>query len=211
MVFALTQPFALVGLVVGLAAAATVRHLVQSAMLQQAVASPADSGRNMWLHPLGVVAACVSGTGFGVDRKPAPDVSVGRARLCVLAGPIAVLLTGRVLLELFRYVWPDERFSGLYLPSDVLHGVPEGATGPVAQTVFTAAVAMMAFGLVSLLPLPPADGWRLWGHAPSRLVDLLEGQAIGSVLLLVLLIVPVGDLPVAHRLLDTIAVPLLRW
>lgn len=211
MIFALAQPYALLGLATGLIVGAVLRHAVHATAYRWAAPHlPRTPTWRIGLHPLGLLAACVSGTGFGSDRRIPDDLATGRARWCILAGPVAVLVAGRGLLVVYGLVWPDERLSRLYLPSDVLHGAPAGDTGPAGQVILAAAVAMTAFAVISLLPLPPADGWRLWNPRASRVTELLDGASIGAVLLLMILIVPVGDLPIGHRLLDLLAAPLLR-
>lgn len=210
MIFAVAQPYALLGLILGLLGAGLVRHAAQTVAFR--LAAPRPPRTPLWrvgLHPVGFLAACVSGTGFGTDRRPCDDLPAARSRWCVLAGPIAVLTVGRAVLTVYGLIWPTERLSRLYLPSDVLHGAPGGGIAPAGQVLFTIAVAMIAFAVISLLPLPPADGWRLWNPRPSRITELLDGASLGAVLLLVILIVPVGRLPVGHRLLDLVAAPLL--
>jgi hypothetical protein len=190
---------------VGLRAAAS-RSVARFFQLpRDAVSEPRRA--NHWLKgtrlcPLGVIAAFLSGTGWG---RAAPPVAGSRERWAVAAGPLAVLLASQFAFLAF-YRAHHRAYPGmglplrLYRPSDVLHGVY--APTVAAQLMLSTAVGLLCFGLLALLPVPPFDGYRLLaepGTPPAweRLV------AVG-------VLVPVAGRPPLLTALDTVAGPLVR-
>ncbi len=158
------------------------------------------------IDPLGVVAACFSGTGWG-RCSPAPAGS--RERWAVAAGPAAVLLTSQLAFVAYRRAYPGMGLPlRLYRPSDVLHGV--FAPTAAAELILSVAVGLLCFGLLALLPVPPFDGYRLIaspGAVPAW-------ERLAAVVVLVLMIVPVpgylSGRPPLLTALDTVAGPLVR-
>jgi Zn-dependent protease len=158
------------------------------------------------IEPLGAVAVLVGGTGWGRGFPGGPR----RRWLVLLAGPCSVLLASQLFLAAFCVVYPLDRDAlRLNRPSDVLHGVV--APTMAEQLVLSVAVGLLCFGLLTLVPVPPLDGYRL-----LRLVWGLAGDGppvadrLGVVALLVLLIVPIGTDPLLLVVLDRIGAPLLR-
>jgi Zn-dependent protease len=144
----------------------------------------------------------------------------------VAAGPVAVLAASQVALAAFCFAYPADREAlRLNHPSDVLRGVVAPTMGE--ELILSIAVGLLCFGLLSLVPIPPLDGYRLVRLAlESRdlRADRRSGAAaalaadtatpvvvdrVGVVLLLALLVVPVGGAPPLVRLLDLVGAPLM--
>jgi Zn-dependent protease len=164
------------------------------------------------IEPIGIVSLLLSGVGWGrgMGLGTRPGLSRGRLALIVLAGPLAAIVAAQLSLAAFVAACPAGRAALLLdRPSDVLRGVVGSF---IARLVLSVAVALLCFGLIALLPLPPLDGSRLASllltegpAAPGRVADL-----VGSAALLVLAVAPVGRLPVLLTMLDAVGTPLLR-
>jgi len=198
--WALAQPAAVLGLVTAFMTGTLVRAYAQWAAARL-LRLPIPAVR-VGIEPVGVIAAVLSGTGWG---SPAPPARTGRSRLAVLAGPAAVLLASQVVLGAYRETFPeDSLILELNRPSDVLVGAITPTT--TAQLLLSVGVGLLCFGLVALLPLPPMDGYRLLGLAPAgRTLEQLGGVA-----LLILLVVRIADQPPLIVLLDAVGGPVLR-
>jgi hypothetical protein len=160
-------------------------------------------GRRVRLDPLGVMAACLSGTGWG---RPAASPATRRGRWAVLAGPAAVLLASQAAFAAYHGAYPRLSLPlRLNRPSDVLHGALAPTTA--AQLMLSVAVGLLSFGLVALLPVPPFDGYRLFA-APGRRVAV---ERLAVVVVFVLTVVPVSGRPPVLMVLDTVAGPLVRF
>jgi hypothetical protein len=215
--WALGQPIALIGLVLGFLLAVLIRAVTQHAL--------ASRGRMSWgkerrfdprrdIDIFGAVAAALGGTGWGRRAPAGPD---GRPRASVLlAGPAAVLIASQLAFLAFRLAG-DPLLLQLHTASSVLHGVPGDA---VSQLLLSIAVSLLCFGLLALVPLPPLDGWGLLagraGPRPSpgfaRAQHWLDEQNIGVVILLVGLIIPLVGGPLFLFLLDVVTAPVfLAW
>lgn len=218
MIFALAQPAACAGLLLGLVIALAIRVLAQTGML--AVLYQVNRPGGMWpvprrdIHPMGIIAAVIGGTGFGTSAPVLPS-RPGRWRPAAiyLAGPVATVAVAEILLAGYAEVYPAQLSTGIYLPSDVLRGVPAGTGDTAGQLWFSLAVAVLSFGLVAVLPLPPADGWGLTGAntamgATGR--GVRSGRHLGAFAIMLALIVPVGGCPPLHLLLDIVGAPLIR-
>jgi len=199
--WALGQPAAAVGLVGAFLVGLGLRALAQRAVGRRP-GVPMRPRPRTDVEPLGAVAVLLGGTGWGRG--------MARPRLVeVAAGPVAVLVASQVALAAFCFAYPAEREAlRLNHPSDVLRGVVAPTMGE--ELILSIAVGLLCFGLLSLVPIPPLDGYRLvrlaLGNdaATPAVVD-----RVGVVVLLALLVVPVGDTPPLVRLLDLVGAPLM--
>ena len=166
MLFALGQPAAFAGLLIGFVLALLLRA-VAIRLVGRSVGIVA-SGESVRPRPredldaFGAVAAAVGGAGWGriidVDEVPRWR-GRGRAALVFAAGPIVTVLAAQVVFLAFRVLYGDDVGFVLLDPSDVLRGQFE-ATFDV-QVLLSIAVALLGFGILSLLPIPPLDGFGL--------------------------------------------------
>ena len=201
MLWALGQPAAAVGLVGAFLVGLGLRALAQRAVGRRP-GVPMRPRPRTDVEPLGAVAVLLGGTGWGRG--------MARPRLVeVAAGRVAVLVASQVALAAFCFAYPAEREAlRLNHPSDVLRGVVAPTMGE--ELILSIAVGLLCFGLLSLVPIPPLDGYRLvrlaLGNdaATPAVVD-----RVGVVVLLALLVVPVGDTPPLVRLLDLVGAPLM--
>ena len=213
MLWALGQPAALVGLVVGFAVALAVRAAAQHLALRRVLGRSRLLDVRRDFDIFGAVAAVIGGTGWG---RKSPDVGASPPPLAVLlAGPAAVLIASQVAFAGYRVAGGDPLPLRVYAAADVLRGVPGS---PLPQALLSFAVGLLAFGFLALLPLPPLDGWVLLrrsvrrpGSGFQRARYWLEEQNIGVVILLVGLILPlVGGLPLLLLILNVVTLPVLR-
>lgn len=200
MLWALAQPAAVLGLVAAFVTAMLLRAHAQW-VAARLLRLPVPTAR-VGIEPVGVIAAVLSGTGWG---SPARPTRTGRCRLAVLAGPAAVLASSQVVLCAYRTAFPEDSLVlALNRPSDVLVGAITPTT--TAQLLLSIGVGQLCFGLMALLPLPPMDGYRLLGlDPPGR-----SAEQLGAVALLLLLVVRIGSEPPLIVLLDTVGGPVLR-
>jgi Zn-dependent protease len=222
--WALAQPAAMAGLVAAFVIGVGLRSAAQwSAARWLDLAGPGrnqrggrvfrigGAGGRARLDPLGVMAACLSGTGWG---RPAASPASRRERWAVLAGPAAVLLASQAAFAAYHSAYPRMSLPlRLNRPSDVLHGALAPTTA--AQLMLSVAVGLLCFGLVALLPVPPFDGYRLFdGHrllGGGRSGWLTAVERIAVVAVFALTVVPVAGRPPVLMALDTIAGPLVRF
>mgnify|MGYP003471615602 CR=1 FL=1 len=164
------------------------------------------------IDPIGALSVLLVGTGWGRGAGGTPvPVGRGRVALAVLTGPVAAIVAAQVALAAFVAACPGDRTALLLnRPSDLLHGAV--ARTAVAQLILSVAVALLCFGLLALLPLPPLDGYRL-----ARMLFTDTGAPVGrgadvagSAVLLVLAAIPVGGVSPLLMVLDTVGTPLLR-
>ena len=181
------------------------------------------------IDPFGIVAAGISGLGWG---KPVPLPSTGaRGRrtgavvAVALSGPIANVALGVGLLLAWRALkGPVGGPAGGQLPLlthlggaayYLQHGLSLSGT-PFATGLYLAGCSQVYLGALSLVPLPPLDGGRLlfalaprqhtWQQAEFQLVE----RNIGMVILLVALLIPLGgSVSLLPRLLDLVLTPLI--
>ncbi|HEV2089197.1 MAG TPA: hypothetical protein VGR21_12865 [Cryptosporangiaceae bacterium] len=210
MLFALGQPFALLGLLAAFVVSLVVRAFAAHVVLRRQV------GRMPLLDPrrdfdiFGAVAAVFGGTGWGrrlddVAGRPAPPGAL-------LAGPLAVLVVSQLAFAGYRLAGADTLLLRAHPASTVLTGVPGE---PLSQALASFAVGMLCFGLLALFPLPPLDGWGLLRRAVRRpgpgfqkAEHWLDGQNIGTVILLAGMILPLSDgRPLVLILLDLLTAP----
>jgi Zn-dependent protease len=202
--WALAQPAAVAGLVVAFVIGVGLRSAAQWSVARRLGIS-AIVGRGGRLDPLGVIAACLSGTGWG---RPAASPASRRERWAVLAGPAAVLLASQAAFAAYHTAYPGLSLPlRLNRPSDVLHGALAPTTA--AQLMLTVAVGLLCFGLVALLPVPPFDGYRLFGGGLAGRRIAVERLAVVAVF--VLTVVPVAGRAPVLMVLDTVAGPLVRF
>ncbi len=211
MLFALGQPFALLGLVLAFVVSLALRALVAHLVLRRRL------GRVWLVDPrrdfdiFGAVAAVLGGTGWGrrlteVGGRPPPAGAL-------LAGPLAVLGVSQLAFLGYRLADGDTLLLRAYRASDFLRGsVPADVRWQVGASF---AVGMLCFALLALFPLPPLDGWGLLVRAVRRpgtgfqkAQHWLDEQNIGTVILLAGMILPLADgRPLLLILLDYLTAP----
>ena len=202
MLWALAQPAAMVGLVAAFVIGVGLRSAAQWFVARR-LGLPVAGGRAR-LDPLGVVAACLSGTGWG---RPAAAAVGRRERWAVLAGPVAVLTASQLAFAAYHSAYPAMSMPlRLYRPSDVLRGVIAPTTA--AELILSVAVGLLCFGLLALLPVPPFDGYRLFAAAGPARRGAAERLALVAVF--VLTVVPVAGRPPVLMALDTVTGPVVR-
>lgn len=215
MLYALGTPAAFAELVASFLVAATLHGWVQSRAAARAGERTALAGGRgqpdprRQLDPFGTVAAVVAGIGWArqteLDRRRPGLVAV------LLSGTVANLLVAVAALVGARALGRPAVGSLL----DLQRGTADAASAGGA--LYLLGLSNLAVGLLSLVPLPPLPGGRLllaraprtpaWQKAEYRLVE----QNLGTVVLLVLLLVPLGGpQPLLPTLLDLVVQPLLR-
>jgi hypothetical protein len=200
--WALAQPAAMAGLVAAFALGVGLRSVAQWSVARWlGLPTAGGSGR---LDPLGVVAACLSGTGWG---RPAVAPASRPERWAVLAGPAAVLVASQLAFVAYHHAYPGMSLPlRLYRPSDVLRGAI--AATAAAELMLSVGVGLLCFALVALLPVPPFDGHRLFATpSPGGRVAV---ERLAALAVFVLTVVPVGGRPPVLMALDTVAGPLVR-
>jgi hypothetical protein len=229
--YALGEPAAFAGLVVGFLLAVAVRTLAVRAVSR--ALRLATAGTRIGFNPrhdvdaFGAVAALLGGLGWGraIDVGEVPRFR-GRfaAALVFLAGPLALLLLGVTLVAGFALAFADSRFLLGLPPSAVLVGVPgeltgfgpgDGSANPLVQFALSVAVVPLCFGVFALLPVPPLDGFGLLWNAFRRpgpgLVkykDWFADKNIGVAVLLASMLLPFLKSPL-YFVIDTVAAPLM--
>jgi len=222
--YALRQPLALLALLLAFVLGIVLRGVVQAHLAARLGGGSAlAQGRGSLdprrhVDPFGAVAAAIAGVGWGAPvERPSylRKEQRGRILAVLLAGPVVLLLTGAVLIAGFI----ASAGTGLGLASTgllpaVLHG--SVALEPLPLMLLCAGIELLAMGVLALIPLPPLDGGRIlflyaprtsgWQKAEYHLAE----QNVGTVVLLVLLIIPLaGQNPLLLFLLDVIVHPLL--
>ncbi|MEU4563894.1 hypothetical protein AB0F72_36415 [Actinoplanes sp. NPDC023936] len=222
MLFALGEPVAFVALLIafllGLALRAlAIRFTARTVGLAERRVSLRLSPRED-IDPFGAVAAAVGGMGWGkqlsVDEIPRYR-GRGRAAAVFIAGPVACILAGELLIATYALVFPDA--AELVLASAGLGDVLRGVGLPAAQQiVLSLGVGLLAFGLLALIPIPPLDGFGILWNALRRpgtgmqwMRLWLEDKNIGVLLLLIFAFFPTGY-PLLNMVLDFLGVLFLR-
>jgi Zn-dependent protease len=172
LLFALGQPAAFAGLLIGFVLALLLRAVAIRLMGRWTGLTGREPVRprpREDVDAFGAVAVAVGGAGWGkiidVDEVPRWR-GRGRAALVFAAGPIATVLAAQVVFLAFRLLYGDEVSFFLLNPSDVLRGQFEAAFD--VQVVLSVAVALLSFGILSLLPIPPLDGFGLLWSAQRK-------------------------------------------
>ena len=232
MLYALQHPLALLALVVGFLLALLLRGLVQ-AWVATAVGVQdfeltqrrrVDIRRH--IDPFGAAIAALSGTGFGRSVPVegllgrfaygrARGAVAGRAALVLLSGPIACVLVGVGALLAARAVESDGLSLRGLPPSDTLHGDHVNLFATAPEVLICVGIALLAFGILAFIPIPPLDGGRLLlALAPTtagwQRVRHYADQNWGVAILLVLLLLPLaGRDPLLLVLIDAIGQPIV--
>ncbi|MEU8243317.1 hypothetical protein AB0C07_34100 [Actinoplanes missouriensis] len=222
MLFALGEPVAFVALLIafllGLALRAiAIRFTARTVGLAERRVSLRLSPRED-IDPFGAVAAAVGGMGWGkqlsVDEVPRYR-GRGRAAAVFIAGPIACILAGELLIAAYALVFPDT--AEFVLANAGIGDILRGVNLPAAQQiVLSLGVGLLAFGLLALIPIPPLDGFGILWNALRRPAAgmqwmrlWLEDKNIGVLLLLIFAFFPTGY-PLLNMVLDFLGVLFLR-
>ncbi|MGA8115319.1 MAG: hypothetical protein WCA46_16770 [Actinocatenispora sp.] len=223
MLFALAQPLSALGLVlaflVGLVLRATGQDLLARRLTGSLRRGPLRPVPRRDVDPFGALAMLFGGTGWG-RAAPTPTAvfmtgsAVARRVAVYLAGPVIPVLAGECVLAAYSVLYPRSLGPTLYLPSDVLSGIP-GPGGE--QLMLSLGVGLLCFGIFAVLPLPPCDGWGLlwlfWrrpGERARRVRYWLDDRNVGVVILLVLML-PLGVRgPLGHSVFNALGDPLVR-
>jgi Zn-dependent protease len=220
--FALGEPLAFVALVVAfllglVLRALAMRFTARTVGLAERRVSLRLSPRED-IDPFGAVAAAVGGMGWGkqltVDEVPRYR-GRGRAAAVFIAGPVACILAGELLIAIYALVFPETASFVLSQAGigDILRGV---ALPAVQQMLLSLGVGLLAFGLLALIPIPPLDGFGILWNALRRpgpgmawLRLWFEDKNLGVLLLLIFAFFPTGY-PLLHWVLDFLGVLFLR-
>ncbi|BAL91301.1 hypothetical protein AMIS_60810 [Actinoplanes missouriensis 431] len=222
MLFALGEPVAFVALLIafllGLALRAiAIRFTARTVGLAERRVSLRLSPRED-IDPFGAVAAAVGGMGWGkqlsVDEVPRYR-GRGRAAAVFIAGPVACILAGELLIAAYALVFPDT--AEFVLANAGIGDILRGVNLPAAQQiVLSLGVGLLAFGLLALIPIPPLDGFGILWNALRRPAAgmqwmrlWLEDKNIGVLLLLIFAFFPTGY-PLLNMVLDFLGVLFLR-
>jgi hypothetical protein len=179
--FALGQPVAFAGLLLAFLLALVLRavaiRLTGRGLGLTGRREPVTPRLREDVDAFGAVAAAVGGAGWGrmidVDEVPRSR-GRGRAAAVFAAGPLVTLIAAQVVFLGFRLLYPEPLAS--LSPSDVLRGQFSGPYG--AQFLLSVAVGLLAFGLVSLIPMPPLDGFGLLWSAQRRPGPGMQGYRL---------------------------------
>jgi Zn-dependent protease len=237
MLYALRHPLTFVALLAGFLLATLLRGVVQAWVAHwlgardfelRARRRP-DIRRH--IDPYGAVGAALGGTGWGspaVVGGLLGRYAYGRARgavavrtaVALLSGPFACVLAGMALLVAYRSLGADYHGSGPFrltglAPSDVLHGETVHVLDGGPEVLACLAFALLSFGVLALIPIPPLDGGRLLlALAPVtagwQRVRYYADQNWGVGVALLLLVIPLfGGSSLLLVLIDVIAQPLI--
>ena len=182
MLFALGQPAAFAGLLIGFVLALVLRAFA----IRFAARSLGLVDRGESLSPrlredvdaFGAVAVAVAGAGWGkiIDVDEVPRFrGRGRAAWVFAAGPLATILAAQVLFFAFALLYHDTDATYLNV-STVLRGQIDGSYD--AQFLLCLPVALLGFGLLSLLPIPPLDGFGLLWSAQRNPGPGMQGYRL---------------------------------
>ncbi|MEV8509621.1 hypothetical protein AB0368_32995 [Actinoplanes sp. NPDC051475] len=219
MLFALGEPVAFVALVVAfllalVLRAVAIRFTARTLGLVDRRESLSPRPRED-IDPFGAVAAGIGGMGWGktisVDEVPRWR-GRGRAAMVFLAGPLSCIVVAQLFFAGYALSTPENAL-GWIDPSMVLRGFPLPL---VDQVLVSAGAALLTFGLLALIPIPPLDGFGvLWsaqrkpGPGMQWMRLWFEDKNIGVLILLIFCFFPL-DFPVLLRILDVLGVLFLR-
>jgi Zn-dependent protease len=172
------------------------------------------------VDPFGAVAAALGGMGWGkalsVDDIPRWR-GRGRAVIVFAAGPLTNLVIAQVLLATARIAYPDGLLQYIN-PSGVLLAGYGSDVSFGEQVLLSLGVGLLTFGLLSLIPIPPLDGFGILYSALRRpgagmqwMRLWFEQKNVGVVVLLALCLFPFGA-PFLVVILNVLGLPfLLAW
>lgn len=219
MLFALGEPVAFVALVVAfllalMLRAVAIRFTARTLGLFDR-REPLSPRPREDIDPFGAVAAAIGGMGWGktisVDEVPRWR-GRGRAAMVFLAGPLSCIVVAQLFFAGYAFSTPDNAL-GWIDPSMVLRGFPMPL---VDQLLVSAGAALLTFGLLALIPIPPLDGFGvLWsaqrkpGPGMQWMRLWFEDKNLGVLILLIGCFFPF-DFPVLLRILDVLGVLFLR-
>jgi hypothetical protein len=213
-IFALREPPILLGLLLGFLVGIALRSTAQTWLarprgLRMAGRARARRPWSAYLDPYGLVAAVLSGVGWG----PKPEArrsgrsadwtmtlaAVGVHAALAAIGLAAFIAAGGLVLEL----------HGISVAS-VLHGsLHGGTTGEKVALGF--GMENLACGVLALVPIPPLEaGVVVWSRLPRspgarRIAYHLLEEQWGVAILLVLLLLPLaGELPALLMLVNAV-------
>jgi hypothetical protein len=183
LLFALGQPFAVVGLLIGFLLALVlrafaIRFTARSLGLVERREALGFRPRED-VDPFGAVAAAVAGVGWGriIDVDEVPRFrGRGRAALVFAAGPIVTIVAAQIFFLACRLLFPNLFGLAEANLSDYLRwqfGAPWGI-----QVLLGIATALLGFGLVNLLPIPPLDGFGLLWSAQRQIGTGIQGYRL---------------------------------
>jgi hypothetical protein len=211
MIYALSSPSVLLGMVLGYAAAALLRAVVVSRLGRfPGGARVALQRWSAWIDPFGAVAVLIAGvgwlgvtTGRNAARQLVVDVAIHLALAAAAFAGLAVVTGSRALVAAVAL-------------TPALHGDYQGL--PLLTGLCIGAGAInLAFGLLCMVPIPPLPmGVLVWSRLPRtpqsrRMAYHLLEEQWGIAALLVLLIVPIVDgQSVLLALVDAVGDALLR-
>ncbi len=221
MLFALGTPVAFAALVVSflcglMLRAVAIRFTARTVGLAQRD-EPMRPSLRRDVDPFGAVGAALGGMGWGkiltVDEVPRWR-GRGRAAAVFVAGPVACILAGELLLAVYALTGSNAGLFGFLSVGYVLHGV--GGLPYGDQVLLSLGVGLLAFGLLALIPIPPLDGFGILYNAlprPGRGMQWMrlwfEDKNIGVLLLLIFSLFPGGN-PLVLAILDVLGNFFLR-
>lgn len=224
MLFALSQPFSLVVLLLSFLVGVVLHGAVQALFAARfGDTGPRTAGRlsldpRRHLDPFGTIGAALAGLGYArpVEVEVRAYRSRGRFLLTVLSGSLVNLAIGVGALALYAAAGGSSEvftFDAL-LSTLVREGFPETS---LQVALLLVGLSQLGLGLLSLVPLPPLDGGRLLftlgpaGDGWRKARHYLEEQNIGTAVVLALLLLPLaGTRPLLLFVVDSVASPLLR-
>jgi Zn-dependent protease len=169
------------------------------------------------VDPFGAVAAALGGMGWGkalsVDDIPRWR-GRGRAVIVFAAGPLACIVIAQLLLAATVLTYPNGILAYANV-SDVLLAGYDNTVGYGEQILLSLGVGLLTFGLLSLIPIPPLDGFGILYSALPRpgagmqwMRLWFEQKNIGVVVLLALCLFPFGA-PFLLIILNILGIPFL--
>ncbi len=221
MLFALGEPVAFVALVLSFLLALVLRavavRLTARTLGLVHRGEPVGFRAREDIDPFGAVAAAVGGQGWGralsVDEIPR-HFGRGRAAAVFLSGPVVTIVAAQFFFLAYALT-TDLNFLMAAHPSDLLRAAYLDV--PVLdQTLLSFGVGLLTFGLLSLIPIPPLDGFgALWsaqkrpGPSMQWLRLWFEEKNLGVVLLLVFCFFPLSR-PILLIVLDVLGLLFIR-